>query len=95
MTTGGQGAEFVISGALDYAVRDDVIARVEALMSRTDPNSTLFVTLAAVDFIDSSGVATLLAIRRLANNRGCTVVLTMVPKSVQAMLNRYGVASLF
>ena len=85
----------MISGALDYAVRDDVIAQVEALMSRTEPGFTLFVTLAAVDFIDSSGVATLLAMRRMANDRGCTVVLTMVPKSVQTMFNRYGVASLF
>lgn len=95
MTAGGKSAELVISGALDYAAGDDVIARVEALISRTDPTSTLFVTLAAVDFIDSTGVATLLAIRRLANERGSSVVLTMVPKSVQAMLNRYGVESLF
>ncbi len=95
MTEGGKSAELVITGALDYAAGDDVIARVETLISRTDPASTLFVTLAAVDFIDSSGVATLLAIRRLANERGCSVVLTMVPKSVQSMLNRYGIASLF
>ena len=95
MTGPGQSADLVISGALDYAVRDEVIAQVEALMARTQPGSTLFVTLAAVDFIDSSGVATLLAMRRLANDRECSVVLTMVPKSVQSMLNRYGVASLF
>lgn len=95
MTEPEPRAEFVISGALDYAARPDVVAQAEALISRTDPSSTLFVTLAAVDFIDSSGVATLIAIRRMAAARGCSVVLTRVPKSVQTMLTRYGVDSLF
>lgn len=95
MTSAGPGAELAISGALDYAARDDLVAHVEALMSRASPGATLFLTLGAVDFIDSSGVATLVTIKRLAAGHGCSLVLTKVPQQVSAMLTRCGLASFF
>jgi anti-sigma B factor antagonist len=85
----------VLSGEIDMACADDVVAGGEQLL-RDAPNARdLVVDLGQVEFIDSSGLSALLRLRRTAQGRDIAVALRDVPRSVSVLLRLAGVQDVF
>lgn len=69
------GLRVIVSGEIDFASAPSMQARLTAACEREHSNS-LILDLAAVDFMDSSGLRVLLHLQReLSGNRGALVLL--------------------
>jgi anti-sigma B factor antagonist len=86
-------ATAALRGDLDLAnsplLRDELLA---VLATGVDE---LSIDLSALTFIDSSGVAVLIVVRRSASERGAEFELTSVPAVARRVFEACGVADLF
>jgi anti-sigma B factor antagonist len=80
-----------LAGDCDLAVRDQLSEALLAAVSRCD---TVIVDLAAVEFLDSSGLHGLVAAHRAAVERGGHLYVENPAGSVAAVLDLTGVAGL-
>lgn len=80
-----------LAGDCDLAVRDELTAALLAAVSRAD---TVVVDLAAVGFLDSSGVHGLVAAHHAARGRGGRLYVENPAGSVATVLDVTGVAAL-
>jgi anti-sigma B factor antagonist len=85
------GLRVALAGDCDMAVRDQLTA---ALLDAVGRSTSVVVDLAAVDFLDSSGVHGLVAAHRAALERGGRVYLENPTGSVAAVLDLTGVGPL-
>lgn len=85
------GVRVALAGDCDLAVRDELIATLLAAVGRS---TAVVVDLAAVDFLDSSGVHGLIAAHRAAAERGGRLYLENPSGSVAAVLDLTGVGAL-
>jgi anti-sigma B factor antagonist len=80
-----------LSGEVDLAQSDKVVARGESLLQTAVAGQRLVIDMSKVRFIDSSGLSGLLRLRRLAEQRGVGVSLRAVPDQVAALLRLAGI----
>jgi anti-anti-sigma factor len=78
-----------LGGNLDPESRDGVIRRCEEALSHPLVRD-LVVDLAAVDFVDSSGLSALITVARLAQDHGVSLRLRAVPPRVRSLIDRTG-----
>ena len=79
----GGGSHVKMRGALDVAFAyrfDDALRQVER-----DGHDPIVVDLSAIDFVDSTGLARLVAARRRARRSGWRLVLVRGPEAVQRL----------
>ncbi|HET6952599.1 MAG TPA: STAS domain-containing protein [Acidimicrobiales bacterium] len=76
-----------VSGELDLAVRAQLVARVSDALSAADPPGRLVADLGDVTFCDSSGLAALLDLQRVATDTGFRLMLRDVPPQVARLLD--------
>jgi anti-anti-sigma factor len=74
---------------------DEVVAGGEQLLPAAASSGRIVVDLGQVKFFDSSGLAALLRLRRIAAPRGTEVALRNVPYSVAVLLRMAGLEELF
>lgn len=84
----------LLSGALDLAAEEDLVATVSDLISATDASSVV-VDLSAVTFMDSSGLRAVLLCRAAAERRRLPFALAVVKGPVTRLLDAAGVRSWF
>lgn len=84
-----------LSGEIDVARSDAVLAEGEALLDQTPRGDRLVVDVAEVEFIDSSGLSALLRLRRLAGERDVTIVLRNVPHFMASVMRVGGLEGVF
>ncbi|MFD0523019.1 STAS domain-containing protein [Paractinoplanes durhamensis] len=91
-TSDGPGhVRVILTGDCDLAVRDQISAALLAAVGRSD---TVVVDLAAVEFLDSSGLHGLVAAHRAAVDRGGRLYVENPAGAVAAVLDLTGVAGL-
>src|SRR4051794_2982590 len=78
------------SGEIDMATSDEVVAAVTTALSSHGPR-TLYVDLAEVRFMDSSGINALVRCRACVAERGCRLVVTNPQPIVYRVLEITGV----
>jgi len=83
-----------LSGELDVASANEVVARGEALLGDAVAGQRLVIDLGRVEFIDSSGLSGLLRVRRLAVERGSSISLREVSPDVAMLLRLTGIEQL-
>jgi anti-sigma B factor antagonist len=81
-----------LAGELDLAASP--LLRDHLAVLREDRPDTLVLDLGDITFIDSSGVALLLATWRRAQREGFALVITRVPPAARRVLELYGVLAL-
>ena len=84
-----------LSGDIDLATADDVVARGAKLLTHRPPGVPLIVDLGEVTFLDSSGLSALVRLRRAAEAQGSQVLLRDVPQRVTVLLELAGLAEYF
>lgn len=82
-----------VSGEIDIATVSEFVAAAEACLE--SGSKSIEIDLAAVDFIDSSGLGALVRIRNQANERGAEVTLANVPAAVNRVLEVTGLVDAF
>ena len=91
-TSDGPGhVRVALAGDCDLAVRDQLS---EVLLTAVHRSGTVLVDLAAVEFLDSSGLHSLVAAHRAAVERGGRLYVENPTGSVAAVLDLTGVAGL-
>lgn len=80
-----------LTGQCDLTVRDELTA---TLLAAVDGGRPVFVDLAGVDFMDSSGIHSLVAAHHAAKEAGSRVYLVNAAGGVAALLDLTGVAAL-
>ena len=89
----GSGAPtLVVSGELDMASAPSLLGTVETIRPL---RHRLILDTAAVSFIDSFGLRTLLAVREATSEDGQTFVLRSVPPLLQSVLEIAGLVDAF
>lgn len=93
----GQAAAAVLtlSGDIDVAQSDAILAEGEALLASTSSGGRLLIEVGDVAFIDSSGLSSLLRLRRIASERDIEIVLRHVPHSMAVVLRLGGLEGVF
>ena len=89
-STAGNLSSIAISGDLDLAVEQSLVEQVEAALQRSEGTVTL--DLAGVEFIDSSGVRSLMRLHQAHQGR---VALGPVSPAVLRVLTIAGLLELF
>jgi anti-anti-sigma factor len=82
-----------VSGEVDIAVVEEFLAEADRCLD--DGADRCEIDLGAVTFIDSSGLGALVRLRKIAHDRGKTVLLTNVPASVNRLLEVTGLSEAF
>jgi anti-sigma B factor antagonist len=85
------GVRVALAGDCDLAVRDELIATLLAAVGRSP---SVVVDLAAVEFLDSSGLHGLVAAHRAAAEKGGRLYLENPTGTVAAVLDLTGVGEL-
>jgi anti-anti-sigma factor len=89
----GDAVNVVVTGALDVAAAFKLEPEIERLMAAPGVRA-LTVDLAAVDFIDSSGLGTLLSLRERAERLAVAFAVARVSEAVRRILELTGTRSL-
>ncbi len=89
----GDRARVAVRGELDLENAPDLLRDVVRILER--PVASITVDLARVTFIDSSGLATLVAAQHRALQRGIAFELTSVPKQARRIFEITNLAELF
>jgi phosphoserine phosphatase RsbU/P len=84
-----------LTGDVDVTCADEVVSDGEQLLHAAASGGRIVIDLGRVNFFDSSGVAALLRLRRIAAPRGIEVALRDVPNSVALLLRMAGLEELF
>lgn len=82
-----------VSGEVDIATVDDFLARARRALEGSP--TMLEIDVAAVSFIDSSGLGALVRLRDEAGAAGKTIQLTHVPRQVTRVLELTGLSETF
>ena len=83
-----------LQGALSFETVPGVLAESARYAERPDLPDRLTIDFAAITAVDSSAVALLLEWRRVAQQRGKTLVFVNLPPSLLALAKLYGVTEL-
>jgi len=83
-----------LQGALSFETVPGVLAESARYAERPDLPDRLTIDFAAITAVDSSAVALLLEWRRVAQQRGKTLVFVNLPPSLLALAKLYGVSEL-
>ena len=84
-----------LTGDVDVTCAEEVVARGERLLPAAASGGRIVVDLGRVNYFDSSGLAALLRLRRIAEPRGIEVALRDVPHSVAVLLRLAGLEEFF
>jgi anti-sigma B factor antagonist len=90
----GQRCDMTVSGEIDLEVAQE-LTTMGLLSLNSTPAQTLVLDLAAVTFIDSTGLGALVVIRNAAQDIGKDVVLCRVPDRVAQVLAITGLDQAF
>jgi phospholipid transport system transporter-binding protein len=88
------GEVLKLEGELAFETLPAVLVESAAYTARTDLPDRLTIDFAGITGVDSSAVALLLEWRRLAAQRGKTLVFENLPANLLALAELYGVADL-
>jgi len=83
-----------LQGALSFETVPGVLAESARYAERPDLPDRLTIDFAAITAVDSSAVALLLEWRRVAQQRGKTLVFVNLPPNLMALAKLYGVSEL-
>jgi anti-anti-sigma factor len=88
MEWSGDAVHFRVRGELDIAVADSLLRRVEGM----DGSSArlVIVDLAAVTFMDTSGLKALIAAQQAADEGGFEVLVVRTPQAVRRVMDVSG-----
>ena len=87
----GDRAEVAVAGDVDFATNKSLIATAARVISQGP--GRLVLNLDGVPFMDSTGLAALVQIRRMCDEAGCTLHLSQLGRFVAALLKRTGLDS--
>lgn len=90
--TRGQTTALAVTGELDLATATRFFRDVGDVLGS---HLTVILNLAGVTFCDSSGLNTLLRLRRRAQDTGCRIVLVAPPAQMTRLLTVTGAAGIF
>ncbi|MFN8192710.1 MAG: STAS domain-containing protein [Nocardioidaceae bacterium] len=86
-------ALFRLSGEIDLAVAPDLVSEIEFVIDQISTDVVL--DLSEVDFIDSSGLAMLLRLRKVTQDRGGSLLLTGRSESLDYLFRVTRIQDLF
>lgn len=84
-----------LCGDIDLRTADDLITQGTKLLTSCGPGVPLIVDLAAVTFMDSSGLSALVRLRRAAEASRTPLLLREVPERVGVLLRLSGLTEQF
>jgi len=87
--------QMVLSGEIDVAVAGAMRTACTRIVERLDAGAIFEIDMAAVSFIDSSGLGALVAIRSASTVAGVTLRLVDVPEGVLRLLELTGLHDSF
>lgn len=88
--TGSDVGTIHLRGDLDIVGVEQVETDAAEALNALGPGDTLIFDLGDVDFIDSSGLAALISVRRKCARKQVDTALTRVPESIAALLTVSG-----
>jgi anti-anti-sigma factor len=88
-------AVLTLSGEIDVARADAVLVDGEALITSQPAGGRLIIDLGDVSFIDSSGLSSLLRLRRIASEHDVDIVLRDLQHTVAVVLRLGGLDGVF
>jgi len=94
VSTALAGEVLALTGELSFDTIPQVLEESAAYAARTDLPDRLTIDFAAITNVDSSAVALLLDWRRVAAQRGKTLVFVNLPANLLSLAELYGVAEL-
>jgi anti-anti-sigma factor len=89
LETAGTTATIVVVGEIDMSTCDLLREEVEIAVARCE---RVNLDLGGVDFMDSTGIACLLGVRRQADNHGCLLRIVASSRPVEHVLTTAGVS---
>ena len=93
-TDAGDTTTLVLEGEIDLLTSTQLNRELDTVLDRVPPPTRLRVDLAAVGFMDTTGVAVLLKARRRALEAGCRFTVKSASPTIQRLLEITGLASL-
>ena len=94
MSATAAGEVLALTGELSFETIPKVLEESATYASRPDLPQRLTIDFAGITGVDSSAVALLLDWRRMAAQRGKTLVFVNLPANLLALADLYGVAEL-
>ena len=94
MSAAAAGEVLALTGELSFDTIPQVLEESALYVARADLPDRLTIDFAAIAGVDSSAVALLLDWRRMAAQRGKTLVFVNLPANLLALAELYGVAEL-
>jgi anti-anti-sigma factor len=91
ITRAGDLARVLVSGEVDISVTERLREALAGVIAAPSPPARIEVNLAALDFIDSSGLGVLIGARKEARLAGITLVVTEPSPMVVRVLRVLGV----
>ncbi len=94
---GSPGKAFVLRlfGDLDMKRSTDLGPVLEAVLAACPRDSRLYLDLAGVSYISSTGIGLVTALLTRGQERGVTLILVRVPSKMSVILNTLGLLSFF
>jgi anti-sigma B factor antagonist len=93
-THAGDTTTVVLEGEIDLATSTQLNRELDAMLDRVPPPVRLRVDLAAVNFMDTTGVAVLLKARRRAQESGCRFAVSSTSPAIARLFDITGLAGL-
>jgi anti-anti-sigma factor len=90
---GGAACVLTVTGDIDLASAADFETCLRSALDRAP--SSIVIDLAALTFIDSSGLRALVSVSKEAQSRDATIALRNVPRHAQRVLDITGLSELF
>jgi anti-anti-sigma factor len=90
----GDTTTVVLEGEIDLATSTRLNRELDAVLDRVPPPMRLRVDLAAVGFMDTTGVAVLLKARRRALESGCRFAVSSTSPAIARLFEITGLAGL-
>ena len=94
MSAAAPQESLALTGELSFDTVPTVLAQTAAYAGRADLPERLVLDFSAITGVDSAAVALLLEWRRMAAQRGKTLVFANLPANLLALAELYGVADL-
>jgi anti-sigma B factor antagonist len=85
LSKGDMPGEIILSGEIDFSVTPTVRARLQGLMAEGAPEIVL--DMAGLSYIDSSGLAMLIELRKVLAESGRTVTIKAISPQVRKLFN--------
>jgi anti-anti-sigma factor len=92
--TEAETSSMILIGEADLAVADGILQEGTTLLAN-DATRCLVIDLAAVTFVDSTTLGTLIRLRNIAIAAGKQLALARLPKRVQRVIEIAGLAGVF